>query len=134
MTLCVIPARGGSKRIPRTNVRPFHGRPLIAWPIPAALESRIFDHVIVSTDDEAIAETARAEGADVPFMRPADLSDDHTPTVPVRACDGVDRPVCGSRRSHPHVADQSRITDGLGAEKVAQALLSHRVTTRGTRS
>lgn len=85
MTLCVIPARGGSKRIPRKNVRPFHGRPMIAWSISAALESGVFDHVLVSTDDPEIAEVARSEGAEVPFMRPANLSDDHTATVPVVA-------------------------------------------------
>lgn len=85
MTLCVIPARGGSKRIPRKNVRPFYGRPMIAWSISAALESGIFGHVIVSTDDEDIAEVARSEGAEVPFMRPVELSDDHTATVPVIA-------------------------------------------------
>ena len=85
MTLCVIPARGGSKRIPRKNVRPFHGRPMIAWSISAALESGIFDHIIVSTDDKDIAEVARSEGAEVPFMRPVELSDDHTATVPVIA-------------------------------------------------
>lgn len=83
MTLCVIPARGGSKRIPRKNIRPFHGRPMIAWSIQAALDSGVFDHIIVSTDDEEVAQIARAEGAEVPFMRPSDLSDDHTPTVPV---------------------------------------------------
>lgn len=85
MALCVIPARGGSKRIPRKNVRPFHGRPMIAWSIAAALESGAFDHVIVSTDDEEIIEIAKAEGAEVPFRRPADLADDLTPTVPVIA-------------------------------------------------
>lgn len=85
MTLCVIPARGGSKRIPRKNVKVFHGRPMIAWSIQAALDSKAFDHVIVSTDDAKIADVARAEGADVPFMRHAELSDDHTATVPVIA-------------------------------------------------
>lgn len=85
MTLCVIPARGGSKRIPRKNVKVFHGRPMIAWSIQAALDSKAFDHVIVSTDDADIADVARAEGAEVPFIRPADLSDDHTATVPVIA-------------------------------------------------
>lgn len=83
MSLCVIPARGGSRRIPRKNVRPFQGRPMIAWSIAAALESGAFEHVIVSTDDEEIARIAREEGAQTPFMRPAALSDDHTATVPV---------------------------------------------------
>ncbi len=85
MTLCVIPARGGSKRIPHKNVRSFHGRPMIAWSISAALESGMFDRVVVSTDDPKIADVAVSEGAEVPFMRPADLSDDHTATAPVIA-------------------------------------------------
>ena len=85
MSLCVIPARGGSKRIPRKNVKPFHGKPMIAWSIAAAIESGAFEHVIVSTDDAEIAEVAVAAGAQVPFMRPHDLSDDHTGTAPVIA-------------------------------------------------
>jgi pseudaminic acid cytidylyltransferase len=85
MSLCVIPARGGSKRIPRKNVRPFFGKPMIVWSIEAALSSGVFDHVIVTTDDHEIADVARAAGAEVPFMRPASLSDDKTPTVPVIA-------------------------------------------------
>jgi N-acylneuraminate cytidylyltransferase len=85
MKLAVIPARGGSKRIPRKNIKPFGGRPMIAWSIDAALQSRCFDRVIVSTDDEEIAEVARAHGAEVPFMRPPELSDDHTGTIPVIA-------------------------------------------------
>lgn len=85
MSLCVIPARGGSKRIPRKNVKPFFGKPMIVWSIEAALASGVFDHVLVTTDDSDIAEVARAAGADVPFMRPAHLSDDTTPTVPVIA-------------------------------------------------
>lgn len=85
MSLCVIPARGGSKRIPRKNIKLFHGRPMIAWSIQAALNSEAFDHVIVSTDDAEIAEIARSEGAEVPFMRPKGLSDDYTATVPVIA-------------------------------------------------
>tara|TARA_R110002072_G_scaffold243304_3_gene402275 strand:+ start:485 stop:1177 length:693 start_codon:yes stop_codon:yes gene_type:complete len=85
MRLAVIPARGGSKRIPRKNVRDFCGKPMLAWSISAALESRCFDRVILTTDDPEIAEVARAHGAQTPFMRPATLSDDHTPTVPVIA-------------------------------------------------
>lgn len=85
MRLAVIPARGGSKRIPRKNIRPFCGRPMIAWSIRAALDSGCFDEVLVSTDDEEIAEVARAQGAITPFMRPPELSDDHTGTVPVIA-------------------------------------------------
>lgn len=85
MKLAVIPARGGSKRIPRKNIRPFCGRPMIAWSIRAAQEAECFDHIIVSTDDAEIAEVAREYGAKVPFLRPAVLSDDHTPTSPVVA-------------------------------------------------
>lgn len=85
MKLAVIPARGGSKRIPRKNIKPFCGRPMIAWSIQAALDSRCFDRVVVSTDDEEIAQVAHEHGADVPFMRPPELSDDFTGTVPVIA-------------------------------------------------
>ncbi len=83
MRLAVIPARGGSKRIPRKNIKPFCGKPMIAWSIDAALSSGCFDAVIVSTDDAEIAEVAKAHGAQVPFMRPAELSDDYTGTIPV---------------------------------------------------
>ena len=83
MRLAVIPARGGSKRIPRKNIKLFGGKPMIAWSIAAALKSSCFDRVIVSTDDEEIAEVARLQGAEVPFVRPAALSDDHTATIPV---------------------------------------------------
>jgi CMP-N-acetylneuraminic acid synthetase len=76
--IAIIPARGGSKRILRKNITPFKGRPMIAWTIDAALESGNFDHVIVSTDDAEIAETAQAEGADVPFLRSAH-ADDQSP-------------------------------------------------------
>ena len=85
MRLAVIPARGGSKRIPRKNISIFCGKPMIAWSIEAALASRCFDRVIVSTDDEEIAAVAREWGAETPFMRPAALADDHTTTVPVIA-------------------------------------------------
>lgn len=85
MNIAIIPARGGSKRIPRKNIRDFCGKPMIAWSINAAKQSECFDHVIVSTDDDEIAEISQACGAEVPFIRPADLSDDHTPTIPVIA-------------------------------------------------
>lgn len=83
MRLAIIPARGGSKRIPRKNIRPFRGKPMIAWSIEAAINSGCFDKVIVSTDDPEIAQTAKMWGAGVPFIRPPELSDDHTPTIPV---------------------------------------------------
>lgn len=85
MKLAVIPARGGSKRIPRKNIRPFGGLPMIAWSIRAAIESGCFDRIVVSTDDAEIAATARELGAETPFVRPEALSDDHTGTLPVIA-------------------------------------------------
>lgn len=85
MRIAIIPARGGSQRIPRKNIRVFCGQPMIAWSIEAALQSGCFDRVIVSTDDAEIASVAQAWGAEVPFVRPANLSDHHTPTIPVVA-------------------------------------------------
>ncbi|WP_396432665.1 pseudaminic acid cytidylyltransferase [Limnohabitans sp.] len=85
MRLAVIPARGGSKRIPRKNIKAFGGLPMIAWSIRAALQSQCFDRIIVSTDDSEIAQVAQAHGAEVPFVRPLELSDDHTGTIPVIA-------------------------------------------------
>ena len=79
-TIAVIPARGGSKRIPRKNINDFCGKPMIAWPIEAAKASGLFDHIIVSTDDAEIAEVAKEWGTEVPFMRPPELSDDHAST------------------------------------------------------
>ena len=81
--LCIITARGGSKRIPRKNVRAFCGRPIIAYSIEAALQSGLFDEVMVSTDDEEIAEVAKSCGAKVPFMRSAETSDDFATTAEV---------------------------------------------------
>lgn len=83
MNLCVIPARGGSKRIPRKNIKEFGGKPIIAWSIEAARISECFEQIIVSTDDDAIAEIAKSHGASVPFRRPAELSDDYTGTSAV---------------------------------------------------
>lgn len=83
--VAIIPARGGSKRIPRKNLKPFDGVPMIARSIQTALDSGLFALVVVSTDDEEIAELARASGAQVPFMRPAALADDFTGTAPVIA-------------------------------------------------
>lgn len=76
MKIAVIPARGGSKRIPRKNIKPFCGKPMIAWSIEAARTSACFDRIIVSTDDPEIAEVARDHGAEAPFVRPPELSDD----------------------------------------------------------
>lgn len=83
INVCIIPARGGSKRIPRKNIRTFSGKPMIAWSIEAALTSLVFDRVIVSTDDAEISDIAKQYGAEVPFTRPKDLSDDLTGTTPV---------------------------------------------------
>jgi pseudaminic acid cytidylyltransferase len=79
MNLAVIPARGGSKRIPRKNIKPLHSKPMIAYTIEAALQSGVFERVVVSTDDAEIAEISKQFGADVPFVREASLADDHTP-------------------------------------------------------
>ena len=85
MNVAVIPARGGSKRIPRKNVRPFAGVPMIAHSIACAIRSGLFARVIVSTDDDEIAQVAEQFGASVPFRRPSALSDDRTGTTPVIA-------------------------------------------------
>ena len=79
----MIPARGGSKRIPRKNIKLFHGKPMIAYSIEAAKKSGCFDKIIVSTDDQEIADVALAYGAEVPFLRPANISDDHATTMDV---------------------------------------------------
>ncbi|MGE3261169.1 MAG: pseudaminic acid cytidylyltransferase [Bacteriovoracia bacterium] len=81
--IAIITARGGSKRIPRKNIRVFHGRPILAYPIEAALTSKLFAEVMVSTDDPEIAEIAKSAGATVPFFRSAKNSDDHAGTAEV---------------------------------------------------
>lgn len=81
--IAIIPARGGSKRVPRKNIKNFLGKPIIAYSIEAALASMVFDVVMVSTDDEEIAEIAKSYGADVPFFRSVELSSDTAMTVPV---------------------------------------------------
>jgi pseudaminic acid cytidylyltransferase len=83
MNICVIPARGGSKRIPKKNIKDFLGKPIVAYSIEVALNSKLFDKVIVSTDDESIAKVAKEYGAEVPFFRPEELSDDFTGTADV---------------------------------------------------
>ncbi len=84
-TVAIIPARGGSKRVPRKNVRPFCGKPIIAYSIEAARQTGLFDEVIVSTDDEEIADVAGQHGAAVPFLRPAEIADDFTGVMDVVA-------------------------------------------------
>lgn len=83
MNIAIIPARGGSKRIPRKNIKPFHGKPMIAYSIETAVSSGCFDRVLVSTDDEEIADVARQYGAEVPFMRPSEIADDFATTMDV---------------------------------------------------
>lgn len=83
MKIAIIPARGGSKRIPRKNIKAFHGKPMIAYSIEAAQKSGCFDRIIVSTDDQEIADTAFKYGAEVPFLRPADIADDYATTMDV---------------------------------------------------
>ena len=85
MPLCIIPARGGSKRIPRKNIKPFNGKPMIAHSIAAAQRAGCFAQIIVSTDDPEIAAIARQYGASVPFVRPPELSDDYATTGAVVA-------------------------------------------------
>jgi pseudaminic acid cytidylyltransferase len=85
VNIAIVPARGGSRRIPRKNVRPFCGRPMIAWTIDALRDSGCVDRIVVSTDDDEIAALATSLGAEVPFRRPAALADDHAPTLPVIA-------------------------------------------------
>ncbi len=83
MKLCVIPARGGSKRIPRKNIKNFNGKPMIGYSIEAAFKSNCFDRIVVSTDDQEIANISKSYGAEVPFMRPEELADDYAGTLPV---------------------------------------------------
>ncbi len=88
-SVCIIPARGGSKRIPRKNIKQFAGEPIIHWSIQVALKSNIFDKVLVSTDDKEIAEIAESKGALVPFIRPKKLADDYCGNNPV-VCHALD--------------------------------------------
>jgi len=83
MNIAIIPARGGSKRIPRKNIKHFCGKPIIAWSIEVARASGLFEHIVVSTDDDEIADVSRQWGAEVPFMRPASLADDFANTFQV---------------------------------------------------
>ena len=80
ISACIIPARGGSKRIEKKNIRNFRGKPIISWSIDAAIKSNKFDSIIVSTDDYTIASKARELGAEIPFMRPKEIADDYTDT------------------------------------------------------
>ncbi len=81
--VAIIPARGGSKRIPNKNIKVFAGQPIISYSINAAKDSKLFDRIILSTDSKEIAEIGKSYGAEVPFMRPSELADDYTGTVEV---------------------------------------------------
>lgn len=94
--LALIPARGGSKGIPRKNIRPFCGKPLMQWAIDVALAADYVDQVVVSTEDPEIAEVAKAGGAEVPFLRPAELASDTAPGI---------APVLHALEQLPHVSD-----------------------------
>ena len=83
MNVAIIPARGGSKRISKKNIKMFYGKPMLAWSIEAAKNSMLFDEIIVSSDDEEIIEIALSHGAKAPFKRPDDISDDYTLTSTV---------------------------------------------------
>ncbi|MPW28658.1 pseudaminic acid cytidylyltransferase [Agarivorans sp. B2Z047] len=82
-SLCVIPARGGSKRIPKKNIRDFCGKPMIAWSIEAALQSKLFSKIVVSSDSKEIIDIANHYGAETPFVRPPELSNDYVGTTDV---------------------------------------------------
>jgi len=83
MNIAIIPARGGSKRIPRKNIKAFHGKPIIAYSIDIAKQSNCFDKIIVSTDDPEIADIALQYGAEIPFLRPQHIADDFATTLDV---------------------------------------------------
>jgi N-acylneuraminate cytidylyltransferase len=134
MNVAIIPARGGSKRIPRKNIKEFCGKPMIAWSIEAALQSECFDRVVVSTEDAEIAEVARAHGAEVPFERPAALANDHAGTVSViaHAAGELDlfpkAPVCCIYATAPFV-QPTDIRLGLEALQATDADYALSVTT-----
>lgn len=135
MNICVIPARGGSKRIPRKNIKDFCGKPMIAWSIEAARKSNCFAHVLVSTDDEEIAEISRQWGAEVPFLRPAELSGDYVATIPVIAhatqwsnCNlGSTQNVCCLYATAPFVQSED-LQSGLRIIQESQAEYAFSVT------
>ena len=81
--IAIIPARGGSKRIPHKNIKNFYGKPMISYPIEALIKSNLFDNIHVSTNDREIAEVVEKQGLKIDFYRPNELSDDHTPIMPV---------------------------------------------------
>jgi N-acylneuraminate cytidylyltransferase len=133
LNLAVIPARGGSKRVPRKNVRDLCGKPALAWTVEAALESQLFAAVIVSTDSQEIADAALASGAEVPFLREAALADDVTPSslVTLDALEKMDQAgrsfarVCQLMPNCPlRTAEDIRAAHALLVESGADAVLS----------
>jgi pseudaminic acid cytidylyltransferase len=125
LRVAIVPARGGSKRIPRKNVRPFLGVPLIVRTLTTLVESGIFDRVVVSTDDDEIAEISEHAGAWVPFRRSADLSDDFTPTVPV-IVDAINRIQDLTQRSVGEVLVAYPAAVFMTAEDLKSSLSMHR--------
>lgn len=127
MTVCLIPARGGSKRIPRKNIRDFNGKPMIAWSIQAAKNAGVFERILVSTDDAEIAQVAGIHGAEVPFTRPAEISDDHATTLDVvrhaigwlEANGGVPDTLCCLYATAPFASPED-IRSGLGLLDIAE--------------
>ncbi len=127
-TLALIPARGGSKGIPRKNIRPFAGYPLIAWSIAAAKQSQSVTRVIVSTDDEEIASVAREFGAETPFLRPAKFADDLTTDLPV--FEHALKWLAEHKNYHPEIVVQLRPTSPIRprglVDDAVNVLLNHK--------
>ena len=118
--IAIIPARGGSKRLPGKNLLPLAGKPLIAWTIESAIRSEVFDRVVVSTDDPLIAAVAVQYGAEVPFIRPANLATDSTPTIEVLT-HAVKELTGGSQVSWTHMACLQPTSPLRTAENIRQA-------------
>ena len=136
MRLAVIPARGGSKRIPRKNIRLFAGRPIIEYTIEAAIESNVFDQIIVSTDDEEIASVAESAGATAPFRRPAEMCTDTAGSNllmhhAIDWCDEHLAEVCRACMLPPTAPflTHSHISDGLQLLEDENAQMTFSVTT-----
>lgn len=125
--LALVPARSGSKGVPHKNVRPLHGKPLLAWPIAAARASRHVDRVVISTDSAEYAELARQAGADVPFLRPAALASDTAPSIDfiLHALDHLD--ASGERYDYLMLLEPtSPLTDGGDVDAALSTLDANR--------
>lgn len=123
-SICIIPARGGSKGIPKKNIRPLGGKPLIAHTIESAIDSNLFDHVVVTTDDQEIAKISKDFGAEIPFMRPSELSGDTTSTdevlnfcIPKLRSIGFDFDIFALRDCTVPFIDQSDISGSISLLK-----------------